>query len=425
MKILRAVAVLSGVAVLCAAGAYFFRAELVSLWIRHQLAAKLSEALGAKVTLHDVSWKPGLLHAAKFRLEGGRHVERLEAEGVRAAVDWDHLLDPSKGPLHIEADRLDLVWESSNNAAPSGAKPRVQSASPTLDIVVARLSFRRADHTEWELRDVSTHASFANGVWSFSGKGGAAIMPSAHPLKIDRISADMRDGHLAIGSFALRDEQGGMLGGSARHSDDGWTGEFSWQDVRLEAVLPPETRTYFGGRTSGDARLKDAVLRGTMKIADGVSKSVPQLVKVASLFAREDWSEIPWETFRFDFVRSPDGRVEFSDLLAVSPKGLALRGSGHYAPSSVGADLQFGVQRQGRPWLVSFFPILFRSENEGYLWATVHVGGTPASPTEDLTGRVVAAIAAAPATEAIDTAAELPATAVEAADSLLRNFLRH
>lgn len=427
MKIVRAVAVVLAVSVLCATGIYFFRAELVSLWMRHQLAAKLSEALGAKVTLQEVSWKPGQLRAGIFRLEGGGHlrVSQFEARGVRAAVDWDHLLDPGKGPLHVEADSLDLVWESSKNAASSSdAASRSQSSMPAMDIDVGHLSFRHADHSGWEVRDLATHANFADGAWSISGQNGTAILPGTPPLKIDRISAELRDGHLAIGSFALRDEKGGMLGGSARHADDGWTGEFSWQDITLETVLSPGVQTYFVGHCSGDAQLKQGTLSGGMKITGGVSKSVPQLVKMASLFAREDWSEIPWETFKFDFVRPPDGRVEFSNLRAVSSKGLAVSGAGHYAPESVGAELQFGVQREGRPWLVAFVPILFRGENDGYLWTSVRVGGTPESPTEDLTARVVAALATAPATEAIDTAAEVPGAAVEAAGSLLRSLLR-
>ena len=295
---------------------------------------------------------------------------------------------------------------------------------PALEIVVGRLSFRHEDHNGWELRDVPTRVKYADGAWSFDGKGGTAVFPGVPPLKIERVSADLRDRQFSIGSFALRDEQGGMIGGSARHSNDAWTGEFSWQDIGLEALLSPGVQTHFAGRCSGDAQLNQNTLSGGMKITGGVSKSMPQFVKMASLFAREDWSEIPWETFNFNFVRSPDGRVEFSNLRAVSPKGLAVSGAGHYAPDSLSANLQFGVQREGRPWLVAFVPILFRGENDGYLWTSVRVGGTPAAPTEDLTARLVAALAAAPAAEAIDTATEMPGAAVEAAGSLLRSILR-
>jgi hypothetical protein len=50
------------------------------------------------------------------------------------------------------------------------------------------------------------------------------------------------------------------------------------------------------------------------------------------------------------------------------------------------------------------------------------VGGTPSALQEDLTARVVAALAVVPAGGAVETAAELPAGAVEAAGQLLRGF---
>ncbi|MBU3665375.1 MAG: hypothetical protein FGM15_05795 [Chthoniobacterales bacterium] len=426
MKMVRAATGLLVAMLLLAGGLYFFRNDLVNWWIRRELASSLSQVLGAKVSLHDVSWEPGLLRAGHFRLEGEGNLplESLAAEGVRAPVAWQRLLDPAQGRLHIETDRTELVWNGRQKAAASAAKSTTGPGLPALDLLVGRLTFRHADHSGWELRDMSMRAGCENGVWSFSGKDGTAVLPGTPPLKIERVSAQLRDGHLEIGSFAVHDSHGGVLGGSARHSESGWTGEFSWQDVGLDAVLSPAVSTHFEGRCSGDARLSGGTLRGSMKITGGVSKSMPQLVKMASLFAGENWNEIPWETFRFDFIRSPDGRMEFSNLEAVSGKGLSVNGSGHYAPGSLGADLQLGVRRQGRPWLVGFVPLLFRGEKDGYLWTSVRVGGTPAAPTEDLTARVVAALAAAPATEAVEAAAEMPGTAVEAAGSLLRGFLR-
>ena len=153
------------------------------------------------------------------------------------------------------------------------------------------------------------------------------------------------------------------------------------------------------------------------------TRNLPALVKLASVFRRENYDTVPWDSVRFDFLRGPDGTVTFANLLAVSPTGLAVRGSGTLAAGSVSADLQLGVRREGRPWLVAFMPVLFRNEADGYLWTKVKVGGTPQKPTEDLSPRIVAAIAALPAAEAVDAAVEIPAGAVEAAGGLLRQLL--
>ena len=59
-----------------------------------------------------------------------------------------------------------------------------------------------------------------------------------------------------------------------------------------------------------------------------------------------------------------------------------MSGSGIYNKDSIRADLQLGVLRHGRPWLVAFMPVLFRNEHDGYLWTSVRVGGTPEAPVE-------------------------------------------
>ena len=53
----------------------------------------------------------------------------------------------------------------------------------------------------------------------------------------------------------------------------------------------------------------------------------------------------------------------------------------------------------------------------------MRVRGTPEAPIEDLSGRVVAALVSNPINTAVETAAELPDSAVEAAGSLLRILL--
>jgi hypothetical protein len=183
--------------------------------------------------------------------------------------------------------------------------------------------------------------------------------------------------------------------------------------------FPELSHAFIAGMASGDGSLARGNFRGQMKIDGGESVQISALSKLAGLFVGENWSTFPWKVFRFRFFRDPAGRVDFSHLAAVSSNGLAVSGEGHYSPTSIGANLELGVRRAGRPWLTAFMPILFRDERDGYLWTPVRVSGTPENPTEDLTARVAAAVAAAPAGIAVDAAAEIPGTAVEAAGNLL------
>jgi len=425
VKFLRMTGVI--VLVLLAAGgaAWLLRDELLARVLPGRLASELSQLLGAEVEIGDAGYRDGTLRVGRGVVTGeAMPFERLEFEDARTALDWRQWREWTKSPLHIEAAKLDLVWR--DGAAGSGAKiPRVSAADslPPLDILAARFSFRRADAAGWQLRDTAARLRRENGAWSVSARDGFFEAPGWPAMKIERLSIEQQGRDWRVPSFALADEQGGVLAGSAVMEDGKVTGEFSWQDLQVSGFLPEEAASYFSARSSGDARLEEGELRGSMKLAGAETRHLPALVKLASVFRRENYDTVPWESVRFEFLRGPDGTVTFANLLAVSPAGLAVRGSGTVSARTLSADLQLGVRREGRPWLVAFVPVLFRNEKDGYLWTAVKVGGTPQKPTEDLSPRIVAAIAALPAAEAVEAATEIPAGAVEAAGGLLRELL--
>ena len=416
-----------GLALLLLAGgaAWLFREQLIGVLVQSRLGAELSRLVGADVELTDATYRDGTLRVGRGIVAGpAMPFARLQAEGVRTAVEWRQLGDFGNAPLHIEAENIDLVWRNrGTQSAGGGAKAGVSGKEPApIDILAARFSFRHEDGAGWSVRDTNARLRYDKGSWSFSASGGRLEIPGWPSLEIERLTGEQQGRAWRIASFALKNGEG-ALAGSATVDAGQMSGEFSWQDFQIDGFLPQKAGDYFTARSSGDAVLDRGELRGQMKLADAETRNLPALVKLASIFTGEDYSKVPWESFRFEFVRKSDGSLTFSNLVAVSPKGLAVRGSGVTGASSLSADLQLGLRREGRPWLVAFMPVLFRQEKEGYLWTPVKVGGTPQAPTEDLTTRVVAALAVAPATEAVESAAEIPASAVEAAGNLLRGLL--
>ncbi len=411
--------------VLLAAGLFLSREALVNAWLDRRLAHTLAAATGGKIELRDVSWRNGVLRAGQAALSGGPFLSgQLRATDVSAAVGWKQLLDPLTQPLHVEMGAAELVLADDNaERAPKAASGGQAVSWPPVDLLVGRLTLRHASHEGWALHGTAARAVREGGTWAFSARGGTAAGPGAAELEIERISAAHDGRAWKIGGFALRDADGGMLAGSAAEESGDWSGELSWQDIDLARLLPADLAERAAGRISGDASLRENVLRGQAKVTGGKMTKLPQFVKMASLFAGEDWNEVPWEVFRFDFTREADGAVAFEKLQAVSPKGIALHGAGTYAPDLLAARLQLGVARANRPWLLAFMPVIFRAEQSGYLWTTVNISGTPQQPVEDLSARLAAAVAVVPATTAVEAAAEIPGTAVEAAGGLLRSLL--
>ena len=413
-------------ALLAAGGAaWFLRDELVARVLPGRLASELSRFLGAEVQIGDAGYREGTLRVGRGSVAGAAMpFERLEFEDARTAIDWRQWREWTKSPLHIEAAKIDLVWrEKANGGTGRAARSEAAASLPLIDILAARFSFRHADSAGWRLRDTAARLRRENEFWSVSARDGFFEAPGWPAMGVERVSIEQHGDGWRVPSFAFNDGQRGVLAGSAVLQDGKVAAEFSWQDLGVSGFLPDEAARYFSARSSGDARFEEGELRGSMKLSGAETRNLPALVKLASVFRRENYDTVPWDSVRFDFLRGPDGTVTFANLLAVSPTGLAVRGSGTLAAGSVSADLQLGVRREGRPWLVAFMPVLFRNEADGYLWTKVKVGGTPQKPTEDLSPRIVAAIAALPAAEAVDAAVEIPAGAVEAAGGLLRQLL--
>jgi len=414
------------VALLVVAGAAFlFREDLANYWIKRQLTGTLKRSLGAEVALQGVAWKDGVLKVEHFHLTGGNYpFQSLEARELRAMIDWKHLLEPSLQPLEIAIAEAEVVWRSDDeprtgSAAPSGQR----AASPPIDLLVSKCRVRFADERGWNIDGSQVRAVQKAGAWSLAAKGGSLALEGRPALLMERLTADNTGGAWTVGSFALKDTGNGVLAGSATNASGDWSAEFSWQDLDLATLLTPDFAGHLGGQAAGDAVLKDGTLSGQMKIEGGESKAVGLFVQLASLIDDEEWDRIPWHIFRFKFIRHADGRTEFSDLQALSPKGLAVHGGGFYSPQSVGADLQIGVRAAGRPLLGAFVPVLFSHERDGYYWTQVKIGGSPEAPTENLGARLAAAIALAPAAGAAKSAVEIPAAASEAVGGLLRGIL--
>lgn len=420
MKILRVLAVLLVLLLMAGGAAYFFRDRLIGFWIERQLASQLAEVLGADVELHGVRWKEGALQVSRGKVSGGHMpFEHLLVQEVQALADWQSLLGQGDQPLHVEIAEAELVWKEQKQETRLLSK----TTSTDLDIVVGRFTFCHQDIPDWALERTALRVVRAGDNWSFSARGGELKTPEGPVLGVERASAEWKDGVWDFKSFALNYGKDGAIGGSARYDSEGWSGEFSWQALPVKEFFPKLSQAFIAGMASGDGSLSRGNFKGQMKIDGGESVQVSGLSKLAGLFAGENWSTFPWKVFRFRFFRDPTGRVDFSHLAAVSSNGLAVSGEGHYAPTSVGANLQLGVRRSGRPWLAAFMPILFQEERDGYLWTPVRVSGTPEHPTEDLTARIAAAVAAAPAGIAVDAAAEIPGAAVEAAGNLMDKLI--
>lgn len=421
---LRILVVVVVVCVLAGAAAFLYRERMVQWWMERELAGRLSAALNSVVEIGGLEWKDKVLRAAWMQVESETlPFTNLEVKDWRTSFDWERIKEPLAQPLVVEATLATMVWRGEKNAerheatASNSGDIELKSA-PALDFTIADFSILQSKTQGWSLRHTALRAKH-EGQWEVSAQNGAVNLPRLPPLQLEKLKAKQRGSGWEIESFAVHDGKEGRLSGSVQHNGTAWKkGEFIWENVSTENFLPTSSASHFSGTCKGAATLEDGVLRGKMTLVGVETKSVPTLVKMASLFVGENWDSVPWEGFEFEFIREADGTIYFRNFLATSSKGILIRGSGRIDGTALAMDLELGVRRKGRPWLVAFMPMLFRTEGSGYFWVPVHVGGTTDAPSEDLTARVVTALAAVPVTEAVKRAADIPDAAVEAAGSL-------
>ncbi|MBJ7258045.1 MAG: hypothetical protein JHD33_00785 [Chthoniobacterales bacterium] len=431
MKAIRILVVVALLAAGAGGAAYLLREDIVNWWLQRKLAGELSRRFGAQVEMEGVRYRDGILSTQRCRVSGGRTpFASLEIKDARLPIGLDRLENPAGEPLRLEAGTVDLVWRDQPPAPAATAGPRegtagevrADTAMPVVEMAAGNFSFRHEDAARWRMANSTVHGSFEAGKWSFSGRGGTMAAPGWPEFRIEKITGEHSGKETRISDFVLNDPKGGTITGAGAALEGRWSGDFRWNNIGMEFVLPPAAMNHFQGRSGGEARLARDVLTGRMQLEGAEVRNLPALVKLASIFTGENYGTVAWESVSFDFIRDARGAVLIENLAAVSSKGLAVQGAGAFAQDHLSADLQLGLKREGRPWLVAFMPILFRREKDGYLWMPIKVGGTPHAPTEDLTPRVVLALAVVPATQAADTAAELPANAVEAAGGLLRSL---
>ena len=77
------------------------------------------------------------------------------------------------------------------------------------------------------------------------------------------------------------------MAGSAANSGGIWSAKISWQDLDPAVLVPPDVSSHLGGRATGEAVLKDGVIRGNALRRDGTVRDT-----VMYSLSRGEWPEV-------------------------------------------------------------------------------------------------------------------------------------
>jgi hypothetical protein len=363
----------------------------VDKWAERTLKARLAGMFGARVELRDLHAGDGIVTAGRILIEGGPWpIARLDARGVRVPRDWRQIPGPPEETLHISAESVRVQWRGRDEAR-RGPDPFL--SPPAMDILVEEFTFEQEAAGRWSAGGIRIRAVADAGGWAFSGLGGTAQWPGFEPWKLERFSAAMRAGGSEITGLRALGPRGGFAECFASFAPDGtWSGQAAWEGVPLEGMAPERITRHVQGTSSGYGTARDGAWRLEVELRDGVVQNIPPLTILAGLLPGEDWSVLPVQELSVEITRAKDGSLQLDDVDVLSSRGVSIQGAARLNAGRVSGTVEVGVSDEGRPGLREFVPVVFRGENDGYLWVTMKLGGTPDQPRENLSERVVMAL---------------------------------
>jgi hypothetical protein len=419
---------------------------LRSAAFRQLVAAKTGEALRADANYEPFDWSGSSVFSASVTAQGeaGTPLASIEAQQVRANVDWKAIFD---GAWRIE--RLDIVQldakirTESQQAATAGAPGPVPDAPPPkraflpsrFELGPVAVQNANVDvGTIGKIRGVALHLQQEGKGWLFDGSGGKLEFPARPTMAIDRFRVRLQQDVVYLTEAALRlgangtITTSGEIGGAAAPYDI----RVEWRNLDAADVLDGAWKERLSGTFSGEAASvgradKPAQTSGKFRLTDGRLEGLPVQRQIAQFTRSPQFERMPLREVSGDFTT--DGiKTTVKNFVAESPGLMRVEGDCRIgANGKLKGEFRVGVTSQALQWLPGSQEKVFRVARGGYLWTDVKIGGSIDKPSEDLSSRLAAAVGE----QMIDTGVELmkeapenASDAVNKAIDLLSPFIR-
>jgi hypothetical protein len=440
----RFIVVLVILAAVIGGGGYLF----VNSWIQNYLRSDACRAMiaqeggraaRAECTLEPLSWSGSSVYSPRAALDaerpdGWRHIE---AEGVRASLDWSGVRRGvwSVPAVTLDSLRVELAGEkSARDSAPGTAAPVPDAVPPPAASSAPRWLAgwipKKAEVGEvnvdsFELKPpvpgaavaiggMRLHATPAadEGAWQLRGTDGRLALPGMkEAFRMSKASA-----RIDARALALNDAQARWLGDSEVTARGilpfgdakpwSFSGHLSGLDLRH--VLPDEWKANLGGVLDGDYETSaqprgEVLFKGKLNVKGGVVQNLHVQHLVADFTRTERFRRIVWDEARAD-VEVLGSRTQVSDLALQSNGLIRIEGGFVLQGEALNGTFLVGISPETLRWkgevvadtasgtAKRVFTQPHPSGRPGFVWTTVHVSGTPGAVREDLSRRLAEAL---------------------------------
>lgn len=369
-------------------------AFLESEEFRRTIEEFVSGKLNAAAELEPLHWNGAVVQSASLRLNGApdSRLRSMEARNLRVRMDWSALFSGAWRVEEFLVDRLRAEFGEGNEAVKS-TPPLSMKEVPLLptkfEIGATLVSQADLDFGDVEIKGAELEIQPAGTGWKVHGAGGNFTCPHLPPMAIDSFQFEWADGKTTIHSSTLRLGAAGKISASGK-----WPGalDLEWANVAPGDLLGAGWSQKLDGKLAGAARLESGIAKGRFEWTDGHVRGFGILQQAAMITGRSEFQNLPISKATGDFeVRGAS--YDFRNVVLDSP-GL-LRVTGNVSISSQRAlkgELQLGLSPSLLRGLDGVLAKVVTRQENGFLWASVTMGGTLDAPTENLSGRLASAV---------------------------------
>ncbi len=429
-----------------AIGSLWVKSYLRSDAFRHLIEEKTGEAVKGQATYEPLRWIGAAVFSNQLTITGeaGSPLASLSADQLRATIAWRAIFDGAWRIENLESARV-LATFRPGSFAPEPSSTHTPLPEPAIakwlphrfevgsvSTPLASVRFLdAADKERFALNESSLRMKPDSASWLLEGQGGTFLVTGLPELKVENFRSRIHKDVFFLTDSQLR------LGDSGRVTA---SGEFSktakvrvaWERVNIDQFLAPHWRKKLSATMAGSADVvvpdgQNATATGKFTLTDGLVQKVPLLDQIAKFTGAPQFRRMPVQEVSSDFSWQ-NGILTLTNFIGESKGLLRLEGT-----CSIGAEHQIdgtfriGVTPQTVQWLPGSREKVFTEAGEGYLWTSLKIGGTMENPTEDLSGRLLAAMGEQVIEQGTKALENLPAPAREGAKQaidLLKPFFQ-
>lgn len=393
---------------------------------RTLLAERIGRAAQAQCALEPLSWSAGGVYTSSVNLKpaGGQSWKTLEADGVQATVD---LSTARSGVWSIPSINLDSVRLQTQPSKPvTEQKPLPQDSEPEKNALpgwLQRFLPQRTEIGEVRVQDFAVNPADGSagvsltgmkmsakpmgeeGAWQLRGNDGTLNLPGlTTPFRMDSASATVDGKALTLNDAISRwlgDSEVTGRGELPFNGSKPWSFSGHLSRLDLRHVLSEDWNTRLSGLLEGDyqataAPPADVLLKGKLKLTNGVVQRLPVLDRVADFTHTERFRRVVLDDARWDVERVHDVTT-ITNLVLQSNGLMRVEGALVIKGRILQGNFLVGVSPETLRWMPGAQAHVFTEPHPsgapGFVWTHVRLAGNlDQGLHEDLSNRLLAAM---------------------------------